>query len=88
LLNHDAQLLKLEKTIVPIRESTFCYVGNINGCTIYEFKCKLSMESWEDVFKESDTNVTFNKFLNIYFKSLMFALLKAYIIPSTDITHV
>jgi len=46
------------------------------------------MESWEDVFKESDTNVTFNKFLNIYFKSLMFALLKAYIIPSTDITHV
>jgi len=26
------------------------------------------MESWEDIFEASDTNVIFNNFLNIYFK--------------------
>jgi hypothetical protein len=46
----DAQILKLEKIIVPIRESTSCYVRNINSSTIFEFQCKLSMESWEDIF--------------------------------------
>ena len=45
------------------------------------------MESWEDIFKGSDTNVIFNNSLNIYLKSLMLALLKAYIILPTDITH-
>jgi hypothetical protein len=37
LSDHDAQLLKLEKINVPIQESTFCYVRNINSFTIYEF---------------------------------------------------
>jgi hypothetical protein len=35
---------------------------------MYEFQCKLSMGSWEDIFEESDTNVIFNNFLNIYLK--------------------
>ena len=85
--DQDAQLLKLEKIIVPIHESTFCYVRNVHSSTIYEFQCKLSMESWVDIFEGSDTNLVFNNFLNIYLKSLMLALLKAYIIPPTDITH-
>jgi hypothetical protein len=51
LSDHDAQLLKLEKIIVPIQESTSCYIRNINSSTIYEFQCKLSMESWEDIFE-------------------------------------
>jgi hypothetical protein len=71
LSDHDAQLLKLDKIIVPIRENTFCYVRNINSCNTYEFQCKLSMEGWEDIFEGSDTNVIFNNFLNIFvFKSL------------------
>jgi hypothetical protein len=68
LSDHDAQLLKLEKIIVPVWESTSCYIRNINSSTIYEFQCKLSMESWEDMFKRSDTNVIFKNFLNIYLK--------------------
>jgi hypothetical protein len=68
LSDHDAQLLKLEKVIVPTRESTSCYVRNINSSTIYEFQCKLSMESWEDIFEGSDTNVIFNNICNIYLK--------------------
>ena len=77
LSDHDAQLLKLEKIIVPIWESTSCYVRNINSSTLYEFQCKLSMEIWEDIFEGCDTNVIFNNLLNIYLKSLMLALLKA-----------
>jgi hypothetical protein len=65
---HDAQLLKLEKIIVHIRESTFCCVRKIDSFTIYEFQCKLSTEIWEDIFEESDTNVIFNNFLKIYLK--------------------
>jgi len=53
---------------VPIQEFTFYYVRNINRSTIYEFQCKLSMESWEDIFERSDTNVIFNNFLDIYLK--------------------
>jgi hypothetical protein len=68
LSDRDTQLLKLEKIIVPIRESTSCYVRNINSSTIYEFQCKMNRESWEDIFEESDTNVIFNNFLNIYLK--------------------
>jgi hypothetical protein len=35
LSDHDAQLLKLEKLIVPIRKSTSCYVRNINSSSLY-----------------------------------------------------
>jgi len=62
LSDHDAQLLKLEKIIVPIQESTFFCVKNMNSSTIYEFQFTLSMESWEDIFEGSDTIVIFNKF--------------------------
>ena len=65
--DHDAQLLKLED-IAPIHEFTSYYVRNINSSTIYEFQCKLSMVSWEDIFEGSDTNVIFKNFLNIYLK--------------------
>jgi len=44
------------------------YVRNINSFTIYEFQSKLSMESWDDIFEGSDTNVPFNNFLNLYLK--------------------
>ena len=67
LSDHDAQLLKLED-IAPIHEFTSYYVRNINSSTIYEFQCKLSMVSWEDIFEGSDTNVIFKNFLNIYLK--------------------
>jgi hypothetical protein len=68
LSDHDAQLLKLEKIIVPLWEATFCYVRNINSSTIYEFQCKLNTESWEDIFEGSCTNVILNNFLKIYLK--------------------
>jgi hypothetical protein len=49
-------------------ESTSCCDRNINSSTIYEFQCKLTMESCEDIFEGSDTNVIFNNFLHIYLK--------------------
>jgi len=51
---------------MSIQEFTSCYVRNINSSTIYEFHCKLSMESWEDIFEGSDTNVIINNLLNNY----------------------
>jgi hypothetical protein len=68
LSDHTAQLLKLENIIVPKQEFTSYYVRNINSSTIYEFQCKLSMGSWEDIFEGSDTNVIFNIFSDIYLK--------------------
>ena len=68
LSDNDAQLLKLEKFLVPIQKSSFYYVRNINSSTIYEFQCTLSTENWEDVFEGCDTNVIFNNFLNTYLR--------------------
>ena len=51
-----------------MQEFTSCYVRNINSSTIYEYQSKLNLESWEDIFEGSDTNVIFNNFLNIYLK--------------------
>jgi hypothetical protein len=82
LPDHDGQLLVLENVIAPTQEFTPCYVRNINSSTIYEFQCNLSMGSWEDIFEGSDTNVMFN----ITQKSFMLVLLKANLIPPTDIT--
>ena len=62
LSEHNAQLLILENVIAPIQEFTSCYVINVNSLTIYEFQSKLSMESWDDIFEGSDTNVIFNNF--------------------------
>jgi len=68
LSDHDTQLLISEDVIAPIQQFTCCYVRNINSFTIYEFQSILSMESWEDIFEGSDTNVIFNNFLNLYLK--------------------
>jgi hypothetical protein len=51
LSDHDMQLLTLENIIAPMQEFTSCYVRNINSPTICEFQCKLSTESWEDIFE-------------------------------------
>jgi len=55
LSDHDTQLLKLVDIIAPMQEFTSCYVRNINSSTIYEYQCKLRLESWEDIFEGSDT---------------------------------
>jgi hypothetical protein len=65
---HNALLLMLENIIAPIQEFTSCYVRKINSSTIYEFQCKLSMESWEDIFEGSGINVIFKNLLNICLK--------------------
>jgi len=70
LSDHKAQLLKLENITTPKQELTSYYVRNISSFTTHEFQCKLSMESWEDIFEGSDTNVIFNNFLGIYLKIL------------------
>jgi len=41
---------------------------NLNNFIIDEFQSKLSAESWEDIFEESDRNVIFNSFSNIDLK--------------------
>jgi len=71
LSDHNAQLLILENVIAPIQQFTSCYVRNTNSFTIYEFQSKLSIESWEDIFEGSDTNVIFNNFLNFTLKNLL-----------------
>jgi hypothetical protein len=40
----------------------------INWNPLNEFKRKLSLETWEDIFKENDINNMFNAFLNRFLK--------------------
>jgi hypothetical protein len=84
---HDAQLQKLQNITAPILEFTSCYARSTNSFTVDEFQSKLSTESWDDIFEGSDTNVTFNNFLNIHLKMFMHVSLHVNLIPHTDITH-
>jgi len=59
---------------------------NISSFTTDEFQSHLSTESWEDIFEGSDTNVIFNNFLNVYFKTSTHVSLRVNVIPHTDIT--
>ena len=67
-MDHDAQLLLLEKSAPTISRHETSYTRNINQCTLAEFQSLLSWEQWEEVFGVVDVNIMFNNFLNTYLR--------------------
>jgi hypothetical protein len=56
LSDHDAQLIKLENVFMQKKANEVKIVRNFNTYSISDFKIKLSEETWDNIFYESDVN--------------------------------
>jgi hypothetical protein len=70
---HDAQIILLHNTDIPIQQIKPISKRIINEATIAQFKLNLSYESRYNVFNDEELDLNFNNFLNthlrIYYKS-------------------
>ena len=66
--DHDAQVIVFNNITVTAHKQIFYQKRDINSYSIDQFKFLLSYENWEEVFLESNVNIAFNKFLNIFLR--------------------
>jgi hypothetical protein len=72
LSDHDAQLITINDINFKILNNTPRYIRNNDKHGIADFKIELSLETWDNIFDNSDANCTYNSFLNTYLKSVLF----------------
>ena len=65
--DHDAQLITINNINLKILNNTPRFIRNINKHGIFDFKNKLSLETWDNIF-EIDVNSIYNSFLNMYLR--------------------
>jgi len=66
LSDHDDQLIKINNIHLKILNNTLCFIRNINKHGIFDFKIKLRLETWDNVFENNVVNSIYNSFLNTY----------------------
>jgi len=66
--DHDAQVIMINDINIKILNNTPHYIRNIDKDGIADFKIKLSLETWDNVFDDNDVNSTYNSFLNTYLR--------------------
>jgi hypothetical protein len=66
LSDHDAQVIRLENIFTHKKLNETKIIRNFDKYSIGDFKIKLSLETWDDIFSESDVNEMFNNFHNTY----------------------
>lgn len=66
--DHDAQVIALDNITVSVHNLIFYHKRVINNYTIGQFLYLLSYENWEEVFSETNVNIAFNEFLNIFLR--------------------
>jgi hypothetical protein len=67
LSDHDAQILTI-KTLSHSQHDTVKTVRKVDQHAISNFIYKLSNESWDSIFNNTDVNLMFNSFLNTYLR--------------------
>jgi len=55
------------RIFTPTLRQSFTVIRKVDN-TIADFAYLLSYETWEDVFSETEVNITYNKFLNTYLR--------------------
>ena len=68
LSDHNAQIIILHNTDLPIQLIQTISKRSINDTTIAQFKTNLSYESWSNVLSDGDLHSSFNNFLNTYLR--------------------
>jgi len=68
LSDHDAQLITVNNINFKILNNTPRFIRNISRHGIFDFKFKLSLETWDNIFENNDANSIYNSFLNTYLR--------------------
>ena len=68
LSDHDAQIITFADICTPTPRQSFTMIRRVDKRTIANFAYLLSCETWDDVFSETEVNVTYDKFLNTYLR--------------------
>jgi len=66
--DHDAQIIAFTDICTPTPRQSFTMIRRVDKSTIANFAYLLSYETWDDVFSETEVNVTYNNFLNTYLR--------------------
>jgi hypothetical protein len=64
LSDHDAQLITLTNSYLPISNIEPTHIRNINKNRAAEFQLQLSWKQWDNLFGNNNINNMFNNFLN------------------------
>ena len=70
LSDHDAWQVTVNDINLKILNNTPRYIRSIDRHGIADFKIKLSLETWDNVFDNNDVNCTYSSFLNAYLRVL------------------
>jgi hypothetical protein len=68
LSDHDAQVIRLENIFTHKKLNETKIIRNFDKYSVGDFKIKLSHETWDDIFSESDINKMLNNFHNTYLR--------------------
>jgi hypothetical protein len=68
LSDHDAQLIIIKDIYLQMHKQKISTVRIFNDRCLFISKCKLSYETWDDVFSSNDVDTIFNSFLNTYLR--------------------
>ena len=58
LSDHDAQLIVINNINLKILNNTPRFIRNIKKHRIFDFKINLSLEMWDNIFENSDINLS------------------------------
>jgi len=68
LSDHDAQLITINDIHLKVLNNTPRFIRRFNEHGILDFRIKLSLETWDNVFENNDMNSMYNFFLNTYLR--------------------
>jgi hypothetical protein len=68
LSDHDAQLVAINNINLKFLNNTPRLIRNIDKNGMFDFKTSLSLETWDNVFENNDTNSSYNFFLSTYLR--------------------
>jgi hypothetical protein len=72
LSDHNAQLITINDIHLKVSINTPRFIRRFNKHGIFDFRIKLSLETWDNVFENNDLNLMYNFFFEYILKSILF----------------
>ena len=69
LSDHDAQMITINDIHLKVMNNSPRLIRRFNELGISDFRIRLSLETWDNVFDNTDLNSMYNSFLNTYLRA-------------------
>jgi hypothetical protein len=69
LSDHDAQMITINDIHLKVMKNSPCLIRRFSELGISDFRIRLSLETWDNVFDNTDMNSMYNSFLNTYLRA-------------------